>query len=73
MISYSTTTSSIKEENEIMYGGKEEGLNFDYSNAKITPSKDAHRLLKLAMHKDNSLLVDNIIEKTDIAVISENH
>ena len=31
--------------------GLEEGLNFDYSNAKITASKDAHRLLKLAMSK----------------------
>ena len=52
--------------------GKEEGLNFDYSNAKITPSKDAHRLLKLAMRKNNPLLVDNIIEKTYNAFLCEN-
>lgn len=52
--------------------GKEEGLDFDYSNAKITPSKDAHRLLKLAMSKNNPSLVDNIIEKTYNAFLCEN-
>ena len=52
--------------------GQKEGLNFDYSNAKITPSKDAHRLLKLAMSKNNPSLVDGIIEKTYNAFLCEN-
>ena len=33
--------------------GKAEGLDFDYSNAQITPSKDAHRLLKFAKSRKN--------------------
>ena len=40
--------------------GKAEGLDFDYSNAQITPSKDAHRLLKFAKSKNNSGLIENI-------------
>lgn len=51
---------------------KEEGLNLDYSNAKVTSSKDAHRLVKLAMSKNSPSLVDKIIENTYNAFLCEN-
>lgn len=51
---------------------KEEGLDIDYSNAKVTSSKDAHRLVKLAASKNSPSLVDSIIEKTYNAFLCEN-
>lgn len=51
---------------------KEEGLDIDYSNAKVTSSKDAHRLVKLAASKNRPSLVDSIIEKTYNAFLCEN-
>lgn len=59
----------LKEIDEI---GKAEGLNFDYSNAKITSSKNAHRLLKLAKSKNDSDLVENITVKLFEAFLCEN-
>lgn len=52
--------------------GREEGLDFDYSNARITSSKDAHRLLKLAMSKNDTLMVEDIIEKLFDAFLCKN-
>ncbi|MBR6024826.1 MAG: DsbA family protein [Methanobrevibacter sp.] len=51
---------------------KEEGLNIEYSNAKVTSSKDAHRLVKLAMSRNIPSLADSIIEKTYNAFLCEN-
>ena len=63
---------AVKQLNEIDEIGNEEGLDMDYSNAEITPSKDAHRLLKLAMSKNNQQMVENIIEKLYRAFLCEN-
>ena len=52
--------------------GKAEGLDFDYSNAQITPSKDAHRLLKFAKSKNNSGLIEKIPVKLFEAFLCEN-
>lgn len=52
--------------------GKAEGLDFDYSNAQITPSKDAHRLLKFAKSKNNPLMTENITVKLFEAFLCEN-
>lgn len=52
--------------------GKDEGLDFDYSNAKITSSNNAHRLLKLAMSKNDSQIVENIIESLFDAFLCKN-
>lgn len=63
---------AAKKLKEIDKIGQEEGLDLDYSNAEITPSKDAHRLLKLAMSKNNQQIVENIIEKLYRAFLCEN-
>lgn len=52
--------------------GKAEGLDFDYSNAQITPSKDAHRLLKFAKSKNNHDMIENITVKLFEAFLCEN-
>ena len=48
-----------------------EGLNFNYKGAHITLTRNAHRLVKLAMKKD-SKAAENIIEKLFHANFCEN-
>ena len=50
---------------------KQEGMNINYSNAKVTSSKDAHRLVKLAMSRNSPSLAESIIEKTYNAFLCE--
>ena len=62
---------AIDELKEIDEIGRQEGLNYDYSNSKITSSRNAHRLVKLASSKMDDELVDNICEKLSQAFLCE--
>ncbi|MBQ9026601.1 MAG: DsbA family oxidoreductase [Methanobrevibacter sp.] len=62
---------AIDELEEIDEIGRQEGLNYDYSNSKITSSRNAHRLVKLASSKNDDELVENISEKLFKAFLCE--
>ncbi|WP_407381537.1 DsbA family protein [Methanobrevibacter sp.] len=62
---------AIDELKEIDEIGRQEGLNYDYSNSKITSSRNAHRLVKLASSKMDDELVENICEKLSRAFLCE--
>ena len=62
---------AIDELKEIDEIGKDEGLNYDYSNSKITSSRNAHRLVKLASSKNDKKMLENIIDKLSNAFLCE--
>ena len=62
---------AIDELKEIDEIGRQEGLNYDYSHSKITSSRNAHRLAKLALSKNDEKMFEDIVEGLSNAFLCE--